>query len=145
MTALAGFHHVSVRTPDVDRLVEFYRSVFDASVLHESTDDQGRRSSFIDVGGGAFLHAHEEPAGPIAGRAPIDHVALHAPTRDVFLECRRRAMEAGATDGRVRDFGAAWELKFRDPDGTEADLVWPAAGFPHGAVLNYDDALFLPD
>jgi catechol 2,3-dioxygenase-like lactoylglutathione lyase family enzyme len=150
MTALAGFHHVSVVTADLERLVDFYRKVFDASVVWESSDDDGVRSSLIDVGGGGFLNAHETPGEQImpAGRpgcerGPVHHVALHAPTREVFLECRRRAMEAGATDGLVRDFGAAWELKFRDPDGTEGDLIWPAADFPRGAVRRYADAPIL--
>jgi len=150
MTGLAGFHHVSVVTTDLERLADFYREVFDAPVVLESSDDSGLRSSVIDVGGGGFLHAHEALGrSPLAGRpryerGPVDHVALHAPTREVFLEYRRRAMEAGATDGRVRDFGAAWELKFRDPDGTEGDLTWPAPHFPHGAVGHYEDAPILP-
>jgi len=137
MTALAGFHHVSVLTTDVDRLVAFYRNVFGAAVVLESAGDGDARSSFVDMGGGGFLHAHEGTGG-------LDHVALHAPTQEVFLECRRRVLAAGAGDGRVRDFGAAWELKFHDPDGTEGDLIWPAADFPRGAVRRYADAPILP-
>jgi len=151
MTALAGIHHVSILTTDMARLLDFYGKVFDAHAVLESTDDGGVRSLLIDVGGGDYLHAHEAPGGQIAlaggakyGRGPVDHVALRAPTREAFLEFRRRALAAGATDGRVRDFGAAWELKFHDPDGTEGDLIWPAADFPHGAARRYSDAPFLP-
>jgi catechol 2,3-dioxygenase-like lactoylglutathione lyase family enzyme len=151
MTALAGIHHVSILTTDMQRLLEFYDTVFDARAVLESSGDGGVRSWLIDVGGGDYLHVHEAPGGRIAlaggpkyGRGPVDHVALRAPTREVFLELRRRAMEAGAADGRVRDFGAAWELKFHDPDRIEGDLIWATADFPHGAARRYEDAPFLP-
>jgi catechol 2,3-dioxygenase-like lactoylglutathione lyase family enzyme len=150
MTALGGFHHVGVLTTDIDRLLDFYRTVFDAAAVFESTDD-GVRSALIDVGRGGLLHAFEVPDGqiPLAGkpkyhRGQVDHIALAAPTKEVFLTVRRRAMEARATDGRVRDFGAAWGLKFRDPDGMEGDLMWTDPKVPPAALRRYADAPIAP-
>lgn len=144
MSLLGGFHHVGVLTTDMDRLLAFYRTVFDATPVVESTDD-GLRSALIDVGGGGLLHAFEVPDGqiPLAGepkyhRGQVDHIALAVPTREAFLAVRRRAIEAGATDGRVQDFGAGWGLKFRDPDGMEADLMWADPEAPLSALRRPD-------
>jgi catechol 2,3-dioxygenase-like lactoylglutathione lyase family enzyme len=150
MTALGGFHHVGMLTTDLDRLLDFYRTVFDAAAVFESTDD-GVRSALIDVGRGGFLHAFEVLEGqiPLAGkpkyqRGQLDHIALAAPTQAVFRAVRRRAIEAGATDGHVRDFGAAWGLKFRDPDGLEGDLMWADPDAPLAALRRYADAPIAP-
>ena len=150
MTALGGFHHVGVLTTDLDRLLAFYRTVFDAEPVVDRIDG-GVRSALIDVGGGGFLHAFEVPEGqmPLAGqpkyqRGRLDHLALAAPTQDVFRAVRRRAMEAGATDGHVRDYGVAWCLKFRDPDGLEGDLMWADPDTPLATLRRSADAAIAP-
>jgi catechol 2,3-dioxygenase-like lactoylglutathione lyase family enzyme len=150
MTALVGFHHVGMLTTDLDRLLDFYRTVFDAAPVFYSTQD-GVRSALIEVGGGGFLHAFEVPEGgiPLAGRpkyhrGQLDHIALAAPTQGVFRSLRRGAMEAGASDGRVRDFGAAWGLKFRDPDGMEGDLMWADPEASLATLRPYADAPIAP-
>jgi catechol 2,3-dioxygenase-like lactoylglutathione lyase family enzyme len=130
MTVLHGFHHVAVLTDDLDRLLAFYRRVFDAPVVLSGTED-GRRHALIDVGGGGLLHAFEVPDGqmppadnPRFQRGRLDHLAFHAPTQMAFLELRRRVTEVGATVGRVRDSGTTWSVTFRDPDGTECEVIW---------------------
>lgn len=147
---LGGFHHVGVLTTDLDRLLAFYRTVFDAEPFFDGIDD-GMRSALIDVGGSGFLHAFEVPEGqiPLAGkpkyqRGQLDHIALTAPTQEVFRTLRRRAKKAGATDGQVRDHGAAWVLKFRDPDGLEGDLMWTDPSAPLSAFRRYADASIAP-
>ena len=146
MTVLGGLNHAAVLTTDLNRLLAFYRTVFDAEPVLESSED-GVRSVLIDVGGGGFVHAYEVPTGqiPLAGRpkyqrGQIDHIGLAAPTREAFLAIRRRAMELGATDGRVRDFGTAWGMKFRDPDGMPGDLMWTDRDAPLSALRQYADA-----
>ena len=70
---------------------------------------------------------------------------MHAPTWEVFLEVRRRAMEAGASDGRVRDFGAVQGFKFRDPDGLEGDVMWTNPEVPLTALRRYAEAVWSDD
>lgn len=136
MAVLGGFHHVG--------------HVFEAEPVFDGID-AGVRSALIDVGGGGFLHAFEVPEGqiPLAGkpkyqRGQLDHLALAAPQQEVFRAVRRRALEAGATDGQVRDFGAAWGMKFRDPDGMEGDLMWADPTVPLSALRRYADAPIAP-
>jgi catechol 2,3-dioxygenase-like lactoylglutathione lyase family enzyme len=150
LAVLGGFHHVGVLTTGLDRLLDFYRTVFDAEPVYDGIDE-GVRSALIDVGGGGFLHAFEVPEGqiPLGGkpkyqRGQIDHIALVAPTQEIFRSLRRRAMEAEATNGEVRDFGIAWALKFRDPDGMEGDLMWADPHAPLTALRRYADAPIAP-
>ena len=150
MAVLAGFHHVGVLTTDLNRLLAFYRTVFYAEPILDLLDEEVR-SVLIDVGGGGFLHAFEVPEGniPLAGkpkyhRGQLDHIALAAPTDEVFHALRRRALEASATTGHVRDFGAAWAMKFRDPDGMEGELMWADPDVPITAIRRYADAPIAP-
>src|SRR5258708_14000313 len=107
MMALAGFNHVAVLTTDLDRLVAFSRRVFGAEAVYDGTDG-GRRHALIDVGGSGLLHALVVAPGemppadrPRCQRGRLDHFGVTAPTRECFLELRRRALEADATDGQV--------------------------------------------
>ena len=61
------------------------------------------------------------------GRGRIDHVGLHAATREAFDIIRERLIAAGAGDGTVNDFGSAYSMFFRDPDGLEGEVVVPKA------------------
>ena len=151
MATLCGFHHVGLLTTDMDRLLDFYKQVFDASAVFDATEDDVR-SALIDVGGGAFLHAFMVPDEqvppadrPKYHRGRLDHFALNTPTRKIFLEVRRRAMEAGASDGRVRAFGAMQAFKFRDPDGLEGDVMWTNPDVPLSALRRYADAPWSDD
>jgi catechol 2,3-dioxygenase-like lactoylglutathione lyase family enzyme len=129
VTGLCGLNHVGVVTTDLERFLAFYRTTFDAPTVHDTTDN-GVRSALIDVGG-SFLQvfaaagdntAHPDRPDSRSGR--LNHFALSVPTRDAFFEIRRRLMDAGRTEGSVRDFGAAWSLRYHDPDGFESELIW---------------------
>lgn len=140
MMLLGGVDHLHVTTPDVDRLLRFYRAVFEAPKVLDRTED-GNRHVLIDVGGGVFIEALERPGGPLPPqgqptfeRAPLGRFALSTPSREAFLEARRRVMAAGAGDGRVRDVGFLWTFPFRDPDGSEGEVVWRKPGIPPSAA-----------
>jgi catechol 2,3-dioxygenase-like lactoylglutathione lyase family enzyme len=57
------------------------------------------------------------------GRGRIDHFGLQAASKDAFDEIRRRLIDAGACDGTVNDFGSAFSIFFRDPDGLEGEVL----------------------
>ena len=44
---------------------------------------------------------------------------------EAFATIRGRLVEHGASDGTVNDFGGAWSLFFRDPDGLEGEVLLP--------------------
>ena len=125
---LAGINHVALLTNDTDRLHEFYRAVFDATVFHDQRDGD-LRLSFVDIGPAVRLNVFEiagntqaDQQVPMFGRGRIDHIGLQAGSREAFDVIRQRLIERGATDGFVTDFGSDLSVFFRDPDGLEGEV-----------------------
>ncbi len=130
---LDGVNHVAILTNDTDRLHEFYRRIFDATVARDAWEAPGMRLSFVDIGPQTQLNVFEfegnteaERQTPMFGRGRIDHLGLQAASKEAFDTIRRRLMEAGACDGFVTDFGPMLSLFFRDPDGLEGEVCVPS-------------------
>jgi catechol 2,3-dioxygenase-like lactoylglutathione lyase family enzyme len=127
---VSGFNHVAVLTGDTDRLVAFYRDVFDAT--HELFNEgPGFKLTMVYVGPTAELNVFEldgstehERQVPMFGRGRLDHLALQAASLEAFDEIRARLMARGASDGFVTDFGPLLSVFFRDPDGLEAEVCF---------------------
>jgi len=130
MPITTGLNHVATGTPDLDRLVRFYRDAFDATVVFEmDAKDDHPRMAILDLGGGAALNAFEVPAESIigerrqqGGRGAIDHFALAVESRDVLDDIRARIVQAGGEVGDVQRLGHEWSLFFRDVDGMELEV-----------------------
>jgi catechol 2,3-dioxygenase-like lactoylglutathione lyase family enzyme len=129
---LNGFNHVAVLTNDTERLVEFYRDVFDAEVDGEQADGPGVRLTLIRVGEHAELNVFEIDGNseaarqtPMFGRGRIDHLGLQAASLEAFEKIRERLMARGAADTFVTDFGSILSVFFRDPDGLEGEVCVP--------------------
>ncbi|SNT51014.1 VOC family protein [Rhodococcoides kyotonense] len=131
---LDGLNHIAVITGDIDRLREFYASVFDAEVgptrPHGKKDDETMTT--IRIGPHTELNVvtiegNREPdrQTPMWGRGRLDHFGLQAASRDAFDIIARRLVDRDASDGRVNDFGPVLSLFFRDPDGLEGEVVLP--------------------
>jgi catechol 2,3-dioxygenase-like lactoylglutathione lyase family enzyme len=136
---LAGIHHLTFVTSDMDRLIAFYGRVFGARATVDL--EEGLRHAFIEVGSHTVLHPFEvpgvEPPGPLPmfGRGRLDHFALNAVSEEAFWELRRRVVAEGAGDGSVTDMGSLLNLGFTDPDGGEHEVVWVKPGVPVEAGL----------
>lgn len=131
-----GIHHLTILTADIDRLVGFYRRVFDADVNLDLEED-GLRHAFIELGPHTVLHPFQVPGVDVAqggipmfGRGRLDHFALNAPSEEAFEEMRRRVVAEGASRGEVTDMGSLLIFTFADPDGAENEVVWMKPGVP---------------
>jgi catechol 2,3-dioxygenase-like lactoylglutathione lyase family enzyme len=126
---LDGVNHVAILTNDSDRLHQFYRRVFDATVERDSEVGPGVRLSFVDIGPDRQLNVFQVDGSseadrqtPMFGRGRIDHLGLQAASKEAFDTIRRRLIEVGASDGFVTDFGPMLSVFFRDPDGLEGEV-----------------------
>ena len=125
-----GCNHVTVVTSDMDRLIAFYREIFDAELIFDQEEGHLRHAG-LDLGGGFFLHPFQFPkptseakgSDEMFSRGHIDHMALNFPDTDSFETARRRLVAAGASAGRVRDFGMVKILTFSDPDGMQCEIA----------------------
>ncbi len=142
MGLLSGINHVAFISGDIDRLKDFYARVFDAECVLDEVLAHGpwdnARHAFISVGDGCVLHAFERSDSPwlekmpIFDRGRVDHIALLAPSNDVFETIRQRLVDEGASDGTITDFGSLLSVFFRDPDGMEAEVAYWKDGVPSG-------------
>lgn len=125
---LEDIHHLAFVTADMDRLIGFYRRVFDAEVLADM-EEEGLRHAFIEVGPHTLLHPFQipgiEPPAPLPmfERGRLDHFGLNAASEEAFRELRRRILAEGAGDGVVTNLGAVLSFSFEDPDGGAHEVV----------------------
>jgi catechol 2,3-dioxygenase-like lactoylglutathione lyase family enzyme len=145
MALVAGAHHITFLTEDMDRLTAFYERVFDADVTLDMTEE-GLRHTFIRVGPTTVLHPFqllEGPEPPSPGvmfeRGRLDHFALLAPSEDAFRELRRRLEAEGAADGDVRDMGTMWIMGYFDPDGAQHEVILERPGHADDETLERVD------
>jgi catechol 2,3-dioxygenase-like lactoylglutathione lyase family enzyme len=133
MPLTSGFNHVATVTADLDRVISFYQTAFDAEMIFEmaATDDHPRMA-ILDLGAGSALNIIEQPADTIVGdrtrsgsRGPIDHYGLAVASRDMLEEMSDRLVAAGADIGDIHRLGDIWSLFFRDPDGMELEVCAP--------------------
>jgi len=138
---LNGVNHVATLTNDTDRLVAFYREVFDAEVDAVLTESENVRLTMIRIGDGRELNVFEikdnsqaDRQTPMFGRGRIDHMGLQAASLEAFEEIRRRLIARGAADEFVTDFGSILSLFFTDPDGLEGEVCVPNPDAVPGVV-----------
>ncbi len=122
---LHGFNHVATISPDLDRLIDFYRVVFGSKVVFDlHAPGLERRHAGIEVGDQVFLHAWELPHENVTAagdemfrRGRLDHMALAVDDEDTLLEIRDRLVAIGAANISLTDFGNQLSVWFTDPDG----------------------------
>ena len=93
---LNGVNHVAVLTHDTDRLVAFYREVFDAEIgAHLEEFDGAIRLTFLRIGPTAELNVFQiegnteaDRQAPMFGRGRIDHLGLQAASLGAFDQIR---------------------------------------------------------
>ena len=137
---LVDIDHLTFVTADMDRLISFYKRVFDARVTVD-LEEGGLRHAFIEVGPHTVLHPFQvpgiEPPGrqPMFGRGRLDHFALGAASEEAFRELHRRLAAEGALDSVVTDMGSVLLFSFLDPDEGRHEVVWKKPGVPVEAGL----------
>jgi catechol 2,3-dioxygenase-like lactoylglutathione lyase family enzyme len=72
---VAGVHHVTFLTEDLDRLLAFYVRVFDAEVTLDMTEE-GLRHAFLKVGSATVLHPFQILDSEMVERAMWTTVTL---------------------------------------------------------------------
>jgi catechol 2,3-dioxygenase len=109
---------VALRAADVDRLVDFYRSVVGLDVRCRNAD-----CTTLGAGGTALLELHAAPDAPSRGEraAGLFHAAFRVPTRAALgdaLDCVESNWRlTGASDHRVSE-----ALYLRDPEDNGVEV-----------------------
>lgn len=134
--------HVGVACWDIDKMIDFYTSVFDLKVT-----DKGPGVTFPFML--AFLSAspnqHHQVAlaqnRPAGAPSTVMQLSFKIKTLDNLREAKKRALAHGATSMRGLNHGNAISIYFMDPEENLVevylDTPWYVAQ-PHGDPLDLD-------
>ena len=141
-TFAPNLSHVGVSCFDIDKMIDFYTSVFDLRLT-----DKGPGFNFPYML--AFLSAHpgqhhqlalaqSRPEGAVS---TVMQLSFKVSTLDDLREARSRALRKGATKMRGLNHGNAISIYFMDPEENTVevylDTPWYVAQ-PHGDPLDLD-------
>lgn len=144
MPLLNGINHLTFITADMERLIAFYRRVFEAQVMLD-LEEEGLRHVFLEVGPHTILHPFQIPGvtppdrQPMFNRGRLDHFAFNAANEVAFWELRRRLVHEHASEGVVTDMGSLLIFTFSDPDNGAHEVVWMKQAVPVQATLKRSD------
>jgi catechol-2,3-dioxygenase len=120
-------NHAVLYVRDVERSVDFYRSVLDFRVVNAIGD----KAAFLQAPASTNDHdlglfgvgANAEPSPAGRGAVGLYHVAWEVDTLDELERIAGRLAEAGALVG-ASDHGTTKALYAKDPDGLEFEVSW---------------------
>lgn len=134
--------HVGVSCFDIDKMIDFYTSVFDLKLT-----DKGPGFTFPFML--AFLSAHpgqhhqlalaqNRPAG---APSTVMQLSFKVTNLNDLREARRRALDKGATKMRGLNHGNAMSIYFMDPEENTVEVYFDTPWYvtqPHGDPLDLD-------
>ncbi len=121
----ARIGHVHLKVSDLERSIEFYRTVLGLDL----TQRYGRQAAFLSAGG---YHHHVglntwqsrggNPAPPTS--TGLFHFAILYPTRAALARAVQQVQEAGVAIDGAADHGVSLAVYFHDPDHNGIELYW---------------------
>lgn len=131
MSAVTGFHHMSLTVTDLDASAAWYRDVFGLQQVMEEAHYGGRALVFIQPETGVFLGLHAHGANDHASfdetRTGLDHVSFSVGSRDDLAEWEKILRDRGVPVSPISDQPWGSVLVFRDPDNIQLELCAPPA------------------
>lgn len=131
MPELTGVLESSLYVDNLDRSIQFYRTLFDFPTLMADQRfcalSVADRQVLLLFRKGASASAMTIPGGTIPPHdgTGTSHLAFSIPASDLAAWEQRLAGHGVAIESRVRWERGGWSVYFRDPDGHLLELVTP--------------------
>lgn len=154
---VSAINHIALMTGDLDRLADFYATMFGAQILARSEGTP--RKCFLQLTAETSLHLFEvgldrarRPDDDAFDPGSINHFAIEARDPGEFVRIRASLIQAGRADETVYDAPDLYTIFATDPDGLFIELIlrkiggWdpsfptkPFTGLGQPAVRTSDD------
>jgi glyoxylase I family protein len=139
---IAGLHHITLLCRDVERSLEFYRSLLGMRLVKQTVNEDDRRARHLFFGDeqgtpGTLVTCLEYPdldEGSV-GRGSTHHFALAVDTEEELAAWRDYLQARGIPCTDVMDRTYFRSIYLRDPDGHIVELA------THGPGLTVDETL----
>ncbi|MBS2027945.1 MAG: VOC family protein [Deltaproteobacteria bacterium] len=109
--AFDGLAAVYLRTPDLDRSLQFWAGLLGLPILR--SDGKPQRRYLLALGQSVLVL--EESVEPPSGQSAIAQVALQVADLPALEDVRKRLLGGGVPVAGMEDHGYAVVLRFRDP------------------------------
>jgi len=127
MTAILGYHHVSLSVTDLGKSTEWYRQVLGLEVDAQIEGASFRRTRLRAPGSGVTLTltSHEKESGELFDerRPGLDHIAFSVGTNEDVRQLKARFEELGVDHSEVKEAASGSALiTLRDPDNVQLEV-----------------------
>jgi len=130
---LAGLHHVTLISSDLEKTTAFYRDTLGLALEREESnpDDPSARHFWFGDGAGTpgtlvtFLEYPDLPEATV-GRGSTHHLAFAVSSHEEQIAWRDWLRSRGVDCTEVLDRGGLRSIYFRDPDGHILEIATPA-------------------
>jgi len=119
------FVHVLYRTRRYEQMIEWYKIVFDATVLHQDPalafltyDDEHHRFAFANLD----VLKPDDTETEKQGLVGVDHVAYTFSSLDDLLDSYAKLKEQGITPYWCVHHGITASMYYKDPDGNQMEF-----------------------
>lgn len=125
---VSAINHIALMTGELDRLADFYATMFGAQILARS--EGAPRKCFLELTPATSLHLFE--VGPERARrtdddafdpGSINHFAIEARDPEEFVRIRASLIQAGRAEKTVYDAPDLYTIFATDPDGLFIELI----------------------
>lgn len=119
------FVHIVYRTRQFDKMIDWYRTVFDCKVQHQNPvlafmtyDEEHHRVALVNLAVVAPDASHDGPRGAVG----VDHVAYTYDSVDELMENYAQLKEKGILPYWCIHHGITMSMYYADPDGNQMEL-----------------------
>lgn len=113
--------HYGLRTKNLDRMVEWYKTFFDAKVRHDM--GFGAFMTFDDDHHRLVIFTTDDTEDEVPNSAGVDHIGIGLPDFASLVENYERLKASGITPTLPVNHGFTTSLYYADPDGNEVELT----------------------
>ena len=118
MGLTSGINHVTIPTPDLDRMARFYNEAFEAMTVFEAPASTNYpRMAIVELGEGRYVKLVEGTSGSPHAESRAERFGIAVASRQSLNALRVHMLAVGVDVDEIEQLPTQWVMWVRDPDG----------------------------